>query len=110
MADRFRQKYQIHNPPMAMGTTISARVTRNVEEKFGSMIQNKSTQRMNSIQTPSQTSLVMSRLNGRDSSTTNGTAKWNSTRNNPTAPQPPFSRFTYQVISSGRFPAQIMSH
>src|SRR5271156_5189373 len=65
---------------------------------------------MNIIQTASQASRRISRLNGRESKSTKGTTNWNITRVSPTNPQPPFNLRRYQVISSGKFPAQIMSH
>jgi hypothetical protein len=52
----------------------------------------------------------MSRFNCRDSSRENGTKNWKITRKRPTYPQPPLSRRMYQVISSGRLPAQMISH
>src|SRR5215470_8554196 len=60
--------------------------------------------------TASHTSFVTSRLNGRDSKIANGTANWKITRNSPTKPQPPCKRRMYQVISSGRLPAQMINH
>ena len=42
-APRLRKKYAIQKPPIATGTTISATVTARVFEKFGSMIQSRST-------------------------------------------------------------------
>src|SRR5579863_1601190 len=62
------------------------------------------------IQVASQTNLRTSRLKGRESRSTKGTANWNITRNNPMNPQPPFNLLMYQVISSGKLPAQMMSH
>src|SRR5271155_4852901 len=62
------------------------------------------------IQDASQTRRRMSRLNGRESKSTKGTANWNMTRVSPMNPQPPFNLRRYQVISFGKFPAQIMSH
>src|SRR5580698_1582438 len=39
---KLRKKYQNHKPPIARETTMSAQVTVNRCEKFGSMFQNKS--------------------------------------------------------------------
>src|SRR5450432_2216826 len=73
------------------------------------MCQSKSTQRMNSIHKASHTSFMGSRLKVRESRNRNGTAKWKAAINNPTHCQPPCRRRMYQVISSGKFPAQIIS-
>src|ERR1700735_4816564 len=95
---------------MAIGTTMSATVKVNVCEKLVAMIQKRSRYRINMIQPASQTSRRMSRLNGRESRNTKGTANWKITSVNPMNPQPPYKRRMYQVISSGKFPAQIISH
>src|SRR5215469_8884356 len=89
---------------------MSAQVMLKVVEKLGSIFQNRSTYLTKSIQTASQTSFVISRLKGRERRIANGTAKWKIARNKPTNAQPPPSRRMYQVISSGKFPAQIISH
>src|SRR6266403_4443168 len=60
--------------------------------------------------TANQTNCVMSLFSCRDSNRKKGTANWKVTRNRPTYPQPPFRRRMYHVISSGRLPAQMMSH
>src|SRR5512141_3323163 len=110
MALSLRKKYASHNPPIAIGTTMSSQVRLKVTEKLGPTIQNKSTYRISKSHAASQTRRVISRLKGREIRNTNGTAKWNRTRNRPTYPQPPCRRRVYQVISSGKFPAQMMSH
>ena len=61
-------------------------------------------------QVASNASLRTSRLKGRESNNTKGTAKWNMARMRPMDPHPPFRRRTYHVISSGKFPAHMMSH
>src|SRR2546427_9280616 len=110
MEARLRQKYASHNPPMATGTIMSAQVTVIVFEKFGSMTQNRSRYRISISHIASQTNFVTSRLNRRESNIANGTAKRKSTRNKPIQPHPPPSRLVYQVISSGKLPAQMISH
>src|SRR6185369_8153807 len=107
---RLRKKNHSHSPPIATGSTTSAQVTVIVREKFGSTIQIKSTYRISISHTASQTRRVTSRLNGRDNRIAKGTAKWNRARNTPKKPQPPLIRFKYQLISSGKSPAQIISH
>src|SRR6476646_8358135 len=70
---RLRKKYASHRPPIAIGTTMSSHVILKVIEKLGSIIQNRSTYRISNSHTASQTSCVISRLNGRDIKNTNGT-------------------------------------
>ena len=74
---------------MAMGTMISAQFKLRVGEKFGSMIQTRSTQRIAMSHTASQTSFLISRLKGRESKIAKGTTKWKKIRAMPTADQPP---------------------
>src|SRR5580658_348158 len=69
-----------------------------------------STIRANRIQEAIHTSVRVLRFNRRESRSANGTANWNSTRNNATYSHPPCRRRKNHEISSGRLPDQMMSN
>ena len=50
------------------------------------------------------------RLRSRDSNSAKGKAKWKRIMMSATTPHPPRMRFKYQLISSGRLPAQMINH
>src|SRR5438477_4236379 len=97
---RLREKNANQKPPIAMGTARSSKYPQrkaSVWLKFGSMYQNRSTNRMKSSQLPSQTSVFASRLNCRESNSRNGTAKWKTTSASAIACQPEYKRLVKKL-------------
>src|ERR1700733_15838567 len=78
--------------------------------KLGSISQNRSNERANSIQHVSQIILFLFRFRSRDSSSVNGITQWKMKSQVQTTHHPPRMRLRYQGISSGTLPDQMIGY